>query len=178
MLLLSHGKMHYFGPVSSVTEHYESLGYQVPVHVNPAEYLLEMVNTDFASDRAAAVQGLGEMHRAWMESRRAKELAAAVADVEEKGSGNVELEAAEKKPSMLRVVLTLLHRSFVKSYRDVVVYGVRLAMYTGRGSTSCLVGVSLTHGFATGLAIMMGTVWLRLDTTQESIIPLTNAIFL
>jgi len=29
----------------------------------------------------------------------------------------------------------------------------------------------------TGLAIMMGTVWLRLDATQESIIPFINAIF-
>lgn len=28
-----------------------------------------------------------------------------------------------------------------------------------------------------GLAIMMGTVWLRLDASQESIIPLINAIF-
>ncbi|KXX80484.1 ABC transporter G family member 15 [Madurella mycetomatis] len=158
VMLLSHGKMHYFGPVSSVTEHYESLGYQVPIHVNPAEFLLEMVNTDFAPDRAAAVQRLEEMHRSWMESRRAKELAAAVANAEEKWPGDIELEGAEKKPGTLSVVMTLLHRSFVKSYRDVVVYGVRLAMYTG-------------------LAIMMGTVWLRLDTTQESIIPLTNAIF-
>ncbi|GAB1320197.1 hypothetical protein MFIFM68171_10407 [Madurella fahalii] len=158
VMLLSQGKMHYFGPVSAVTEHYEGLGYQVPVHVNPAEFLLELVNTDFASDRASAVQRLQEMHRAWAGSRRAKELAAAVADSQEKRSEDVQLEAAEKKPNMLSVVLTLLHRSFVKSYRDVVVYGVRLAMYTG-------------------LAIMMGTVWLRLDATQESIIPLTNAIF-
>jgi hypothetical protein len=30
---------------------------------------------------------------------------------------------------------------------------------------------------ATGLAIMIGTVWLRLDATQESIIPFINAIF-
>ncbi|KAL1844843.1 hypothetical protein VTK73DRAFT_1685 [Phialemonium thermophilum] len=29
----------------------------------------------------------------------------------------------------------------------------------------------------TGLAVMMGTVWLRLSTSQSSIIPLTNAIF-
>jgi len=56
------------------------------------------------------------------------------------------------------IPITLLHRSFIKSYRDVVAYGIRIAMYTG-------------------LAIMMGTVWLRLDTNQTSIQPLINAIF-
>ena len=53
--------------------------------------------------------------------------------------------------------MTLVHRSFVKSYRDVVAYGIRIAMYTG-------------------LAIMMGTVWLRLHTEQADIQPFINAI--
>ncbi|KAK4149738.1 ABC transporter G family member 15 [Chaetomidium leptoderma] len=158
LLLMSHGKTHYFGPVTGVAAHYESLGCRMPVHVNPAEFMLEMVNTDFAQDRESAVQRLAEMQHAWTRSRGAQELAAAVAVVEEKGSGVGHLEVVEQKPSLPRVVLTLLHRSFIKSYRDVVVYGIRLAMYTG-------------------LAIMIGTVWLRLDAAQESIIPFINAIF-
>ena len=56
------------------------------------------------------------------------------------------------------VLMTLVHRAFVKSYRDVVAYGIRIAMYTG-------------------LAIMMGTVWLRLHTEQDDIQPFINAIF-
>ena len=53
---------------------------------------------------------------------------------------------------------TLMHRSFIKSYRDIVAYGIRIAMYLG-------------------LAIMMGTVWLRLSPTQSNIQAFTNAIF-
>lgn len=56
------------------------------------------------------------------------------------------------------IVFTLIHRSFIKSYRDIVAYGLRIAMYLG-------------------LAIMMGTVWLRLSASQSNIQSFTNAIF-
>ena len=159
LLLLSSGKPHYFGPVSAVNAHYQGLGHHVPQFVNPAEFLLELVNIDFARRRDAAARGLDEMQQAWSTSAQAAELSAAVAEAERLGAGRgeVDFEAAERRPGMPSLVATLLHRSFVKSYRDVVAYGIRLAMYTG-------------------LAIMMGTVWLRLSTDQASIIPLTNAI--
>jgi len=142
-----------------VVLHYESLGHQIPTQVNPAEFLLEIVNTDFAKNRKLATVSLDEMQQAWIASDRAKQLSMMIAKTEQKGNTNeITLEAAEKKPSIPSLVVTLLHRSFIKSYRDVVAYGIRLAMYTG-------------------LAIMMGTVWLRLAEDQSSIIPLTNAIF-
>ncbi|KAL2140645.1 hypothetical protein VTI28DRAFT_3541 [Corynascus sepedonium] len=160
LLLMSRGKTHYFGPTGAVAAYYASIGHSLPVHVNPAEFLLEMVNTDFEEDQEAATQRLDKLQHAWATSSGARELSGALAAAQEKGSGgaSIELDAIERGPGLLRVVLTLMHRSFVKSYRDVVVYGVRLAMYTG-------------------LAIMIGTVWLRLDATQESIIPFMNAIF-
>lgn len=65
--------------------------------------------------------------------------------------------ADKRKPNFLSIVLTLLHRSFIKSHRDVIAYGVRMGMYLG-------------------LAIMMGTVWVRLKTEQEYIQPFINAI--
>lgn len=55
------------------------------------------------------------------------------------------------------IALTLIHRSLVKSYRDIIVYGIRIAMYIG-------------------LAIMMGTVWLRLSPEGGNIQAYTNAI--
>jgi hypothetical protein len=144
LLLLSYGKPHYFGPVSAVTSHFESLGHKVPLHVNPAEFLLELVNVDFASHRKSALERLDEIQRAWGPSACAEQLSAAIADAEKRASSGAGAgagadggvfalaEAAEKKPSMPSLILTLLHRSFIKSYRDVVVYGIRLAMYLGR----------------------------------------------
>lgn len=137
--------------------HYVEAGLEVPQYVNPAEFLLELVNIDFAHDKEAARRRLLSLQAAWQTSRRANEASAAIMAAEQAG-GHFDIESAEKKPSMPSLTLTLLHRSFIKSYRDVVAYGIRLAMYLG-------------------LAIMMGTVWVRLDPDQQSIQPLINAIF-
>lgn len=157
LLLLSAGKTHYFGPINGVTEYYAEAGSAVPQYVNPAEHLLELVNIDFSQDKAAAAQRLDKMQAAWQSSRQASDVSLSISTAESAG-GQFSLETVDKRPSMPSLTLTLLHRSFVKSYRDVVAYGIRLAMYLG-------------------LAIMMGTVWLRLDPDQRSIQPLTNAIF-
>ncbi|KAJ4162674.1 hypothetical protein NW754_014093 [Fusarium falciforme] len=157
LLLLSGGKTHYFGPVADVATYYAEAGAALPQYVNPAEHLLELVNIDFAQDREEAARKLDKLQVAWQSSRQAIELSNAIAAAESAG-GNLSIEAVEKRPSMPSLTLTLLHRSFVKSYRDVVAYGIRLAMYLG-------------------LAIMMGTVWVRLDPDQESIQPFINALF-
>jgi hypothetical protein len=44
------------------------------------------------------------------------------------------------------LIVALIYRAFIKSYRDVVAYAIRVIMYLG-------------------LAIMMGTVWLRLGSS-------------
>lgn len=157
LLLLSGGRTHYFGPVADVATYYAEAGAALPHHVNPAEHLLELVNIDFAQDREEAARRLDKLQGAWQSSRQASELSSTIAAAESAG-GDLSIEAVEKRPSMPSLTLTLLHRSFVKSYRDVVAYGIRLAMYLG-------------------LAIMMGTVWVRLDPDQESIQPLINALF-
>ncbi|RSL60850.1 hypothetical protein BHE90_007676 [Fusarium euwallaceae] len=157
LLLLSGGKTHYFGPVADVATYYAEAGAALPQYVNPAEHLLELVNIDFAHDREEAARKLDKLQAAWQSSRQASELSNIISAAEAAG-GNLSIEAVEKRPSMPSLTLTLLHRSFVKSYRDVVAYGIRIAMYLG-------------------LAIMMGTVWVRLDADQESIQPFINALF-
>jgi ABC-type multidrug transport system ATPase subunit/ABC-type multidrug transport system permease subunit len=157
LLLLSGGKTHYFGAVDGVATYYAESGFPLPQYVNPAEHLLEMVNIDFAQNRDAASQNLETLQTFWQNSRQASQINNAIKTAESSG-GDWGVEGIEKRPSMPSLTLTLLHRSFIKSYRDVVVYGIRLAMYLG-------------------LAIMMGTVWVRLDPAQESIQPFINAIF-
>ncbi|KAF4626159.1 hypothetical protein G7Y89_g12004 [Cudoniella acicularis] len=156
LLLLSGGKPHYFGSVEGVEGHFGSLGYPMPIHTNPAEFILELMNIDFASHSAAAEARLDEIQQGWVESTGAKQLTGEM----DAASKDVEPLPVTKpsKRSFFIVLMTLVHRSFIKSYRDVVAYGIRIAMYMG-------------------LAIMMGLVWLRLKTNQEDIIPLTNAIF-
>ncbi len=136
VLLLSGGKSQFFGPVSDVNSYYESLGYQLPLHTNPAEFILELVNIDFASDREAAAQRLLSMGQAWSDSQQNATLASDIADISARPPARVDEEhEATRKPNLASLVITLLHRSFVKSYRDVVAYGIRLAMYLGRLKT-------------------------------------------
>lgn len=37
------------------------------------------------------------------------------------------------RPGIPRITMSLLHRLFIKSYRDVVAYGIRIVMYLGTG---------------------------------------------
>ncbi|KAK9774314.1 putative P-loop containing nucleoside triphosphate hydrolase protein [Seiridium cardinale] len=161
LLLLSQGKTHYFGPIPQLTEHYAQAGQAIPLHTNAAEWLLELVNIDFASDRSSAQTKVDFLQNCWERSALRAATSNEIATAEYQGNnsnGQFLKESIRQKPSSPSVIFTLLHRSFIKSYRDVVAYGIRVAMYFG-------------------LAVMMGTVWLRLSTDQSSIIPITNGLF-
>ena len=128
----------------------------MPLYVNPAEFLLHITSIDFAHDGIETQARVEKLHSDWSESSRQKEMIEMIEQSShEKG---VQIEGTVSRSSSLNVTWALLYRSFIKSYRDVVAYGIRFVMYIG-------------------LAIMMGTVWLRLPTTQSSIGPFTNAIF-
>lgn len=156
LLLLSGGKPFYFGTVEGVESHFQSLDFPMPYHTNPAEFILDLMNIDFASNQEAAKQRLHGMQLGWTRSHKARDIKAQIHAT----SSLVEppTDTKQLSRSFFTVVMTLVHRSFIKSYRDVVAYGIRIAMYVG-------------------LAIMMGTVWLRLETKQSDIQPFINAIF-
>jgi len=159
-MLLSGGKTCYFGPAAGAKPYFDSIGHIMPIQINPAEFLLDLVNVDFSLDQTTANADLHKIHRAWLQSNEAvalrRQLDAGVHH--DGGDGEKMLRHTElSRSSKMLVPLTLLHRSWIKSYRDVIAYGVRIAMYT------CL-------------AIMMGTVWLRLSHKQEDIQPYINAI--
>ena len=151
LLLLSQGRTCYFGTVNNLTPYFESIEFPIPPLTNPAEYLLEITNTDFSQDRNRAQLHLERIHSSWEKKKPSIE-----PKTDEAQRTNVFEDHVV--PNGLSVTFTLLSRMFIKSYRDVVAYGIRIAMYVG-------------------LAIMMGTVWLRLPTTQDSIQPFINAIF-
>ncbi len=128
----------------------------MPLHMNPAEYLLELVNVDFASDQIRA-ERLARITNLWLNPSRRPRVAQNV-DVSFDSSAQTVSLVPLTKRSQLLIPVTLLHRNWIKSYRDVLTYGIRIAMYLG-------------------LALMMGTVWLRLQSGQEYIQPFINAIF-
>jgi hypothetical protein len=128
----------------------------MPLYTNPAEYVIQLVNTDFSRDHAKSTQQLAHLHNAWLTSSAATTLPTPATT--SATTSTLLPTNTNDSANPLLIPLTLIHRSFIKSYRDVVAYGIRIAMYIG-------------------LAIMMGTVWLRLSPTQANIQSFTNAIF-
>ncbi|KAL4791564.1 P-loop containing nucleoside triphosphate hydrolase protein [Aspergillus venezuelensis] len=157
LLLLSGGKTCYYGPVREVPSYFDRIGYPVPSHTNPAEYILDIVSSDFATEKSSAQDDVEKIQSAWAQSSESARLARQSSQLADKGSETV-MSDEISRPGLLSITLSLLHRLFIKSYRDIVAYGIRIVMYMG-------------------LAIMMGTVWLRLKTEQEHIQPFINAIF-
>ncbi|CAG8978076.1 hypothetical protein HYALB_00000748 [Hymenoscyphus albidus] len=156
LLLLSKGRSHYFGPVQDIESHFKANGFPLPMHMNPAEFLLELMNTDFSTHYEAAESRLQTIHEGWTQSTLHSAMSSQITAATHSPKP---LPLTKPSPrSFFVVLLALVHRSFVKSYRDVVAYGIRIAMYFG-------------------LALMMGLVWLRMKDDQSSIQPLINAIF-
>ncbi len=143
--------------------YFGALGYQMPVEINPSEYLLDLINTDFVRSGYDSKARMEHIHRAWecsQQSLAIKEEIQTVlshADARQKHDSSTS-KSLNQGQNAFTIPLVLLHRSWIKSYRDVVAYGIRIFMYLG-------------------LAILMGTVFLRLSTDQASIQPFINAIF-
>ncbi|KAJ5662792.1 hypothetical protein N7462_011718 [Penicillium macrosclerotiorum] len=160
LLLLSAGRTCYFGPVANVDNYFQQIGHPIPGYTNPAEFLLDIVSSDFGGGKDSALERVQRIQNAWVKSTEAVVLSRQVSErarlIEKEGDRSVGEDMA--RPGAITITAALLHRSFIKSYRDVVAYGIRIVMYLG-------------------LAIMMGTVWLRLHPSQDYIQPFINAIF-
>ncbi|KEY64170.1 hypothetical protein S7711_03464 [Stachybotrys chartarum IBT 7711] len=157
LCLLSGGRTCYFGPVSDATAYFGRIGYAIPPETNSAEFFLDLINTDLDKD-GAIVRRTEDICQAWAASGNHDRLQQLIKKTRESSSADEILQNKADRPSPWMVPAVLLHRSWIKSYRDVMAYGIRIAMYLG-------------------LAILMGTVFLRFNADQKYVQPYINAIF-
>ncbi|KAJ2080619.1 hypothetical protein H4R24_002940 [Coemansia sp. RSA 988] len=54
VILLSQGRIVYFGPTSDSIRYFESIGYQCPMHENPADFFIDLMTLDYRSDETLA----------------------------------------------------------------------------------------------------------------------------
>ena len=133
LLLLSAGKTCYYGPIHQIGPYFDAIGFPIPLHFNPAEFLLDLINVDFAEDTITAGSRLSQIHSAWSSSVEKASLIPRERKSKEPEQQVLRL-GTQSGPTRILIPFTLLHRNFIKSYRDVVTYGIRLAMYLGRYS--------------------------------------------
>ncbi|KAL7941271.1 P-loop containing nucleoside triphosphate hydrolase protein [Trichoderma barbatum] len=155
LYLLSGGQTCYFGPVSEATAYFASIGYTIPPETNSADFFLDLINTDLDKDGDIR-RRTDDICQGWTTSTDYKSLDIAIQKSMEETSSYSDLKI--QHPESWQTPMILIHRSWIKSHRDVMAYGIRVAMYLG-------------------LAVLMGTVFLRFKTEQSYIQPLINAIF-
>lgn len=147
--------------MSESTAYFGRIGYQIPLETNPAEFFLDLINTDL--DRDGDIRRrTDEICQSWTSSEHHSRLGQTIQKLGEaspaNGGSNSTSHTKVERPSPWTIPTVLIHRSYIKSYRDVFAYGIRVAMYLG-------------------LAILMGTVFLRFGSDQRYVQPYINAIF-
>ena len=161
LLLLSQGRTCYFGAVKRLPGYFEGL-VPLPLRMNPAEFLLDVVNVDFrdndtntlaATNSEKSVPEIDVVFDYWSKSQYRATLQKQLATPH----AAAKIEAPSRRWHFDSTIV-LLHRNWIKSYRDFLAYGTRIFMYAG-------------------LAILMGTVWLRLPYEQASISPFITGLF-
>lgn len=169
VLLLSRGKQLYFGPSKGIEQYFSKTDFPVPTAYNPADHILDISNIDFHKDSETGMAHITKLSDIWTHSEEAVDMNAellALQRASDKSSSALNSNSSDRsskahthaKPSTLQCTVILLNRSGLKAIRDPLAYGVRLIMYLG-------------------LAIMMGTVWLRLSPTQNHIKEYITALF-
>lgn len=153
---MSGGRTCYFGPVSKATRYFGRIGYPIPPETNSAEFFLDLINTDLDKN-GEIVHRTDDICKSWDTAEDRTRLSQAIQKSGEASADSMSHYVVDR-PSKLTVPVVLLHRSWIKSYRDIMAYGIRIAMYLG-------------------LAILMGTVFLRFHTEQKYVQPYINAIF-
>jgi ABC-type multidrug transport system ATPase subunit len=122
--LLAKGHMCYGGPRRDIASYFHSLGYDLPEATNPAEWILELVDTDFARNKDTSSARLDNIIQGW-ETTGAKPTSRSFLN----SSQSVRTRATRRETTYT-APLHLLHRNWIKSYRDILPYWVRVAMYT------------------------------------------------
>lgn len=155
LLVLSQGSTVYNGLASDIEPYFSSCGFPLPLHTNPAEFIMTLVNVDFIQRSFDGDTPADVVLSSDARLRQEHAILQNIGRFDEKGH---ELVVAGGGSSYLSILAALVGRALIKSYRDIIAYGIRIAMYTA-------------------LAIMMGTIWLRLSPVQAHIQSFINAIF-
>jgi ABC-type multidrug transport system ATPase subunit len=85
LLLLSAGKIMYFGPAAQAVQYFATMGYPCPEHFNPADFFLDLlsVNVKSAALEKESSHRIDALGRAWADPQNAAKPAPSTAPVEE-----------------------------------------------------------------------------------------------
>lgn len=112
VLLLTQGQTVYYGPPGNSVRYFRSLGSPPPPMMSPAEYMLELTNTDFDRRRSIITAGflLETLLQGWSMSIERKLLEDQIVAREAKEDWPLEFASSRSSRNMLMQSFILLHR--------------------------------------------------------------------
>lgn len=122
VVVLSAGQTVYCGPRREMIAHFAARGYDCPQYMNPAEYFLSLVNTDF--DNHADVHTLVHLYA---QSESYKELSSIIESDRNTLQQLPDME--QSSPSSMRQFGVLMYRNTLNNIRNPGIYWIRLFMY-------------------------------------------------
>lgn len=171
LLLLANGRIMYNGPsgqsnrsvsrnvllmliscrrfADRLDEYLERLNHPVPLHSNPSDHAIRIVNTEFfdtAASPLSAAQHIESMAQTWR-------TLAPEFTVHDTACTSTEILSRISTSPVLDVLHTtsiLMERNLKNYARNLLAFGVRFAMYLGMG-------------------LLLALVWIRLGTSSEKI---------
>ena len=114
LMILSRGRTAYAGDVNDSVDYFQSIGYPVPPATNPAEYYLDLVNSDF-SDEAAVASILDAWEEKGPNSASSHHKVGFDSDGQE-GVTNI------KRGNLAKEMLIMFRRHLTMVYRDPILY--------------------------------------------------------
>lgn len=170
-LLLSEGNQLWYGPHKQALKFFTTAGLPLGNHVNPADVYLEAVNVSFGESTIEGLPPLTDLIDTWDKSDHKKNLISNVEARESKATGYMATEPTytgkcakwcthkyKYNTSFWYQTLILCKRFFWTWLRDPGVFWARLIMYSM-------------------IAFMMGTEYLRMELTQDTIQDRNSILF-
>lgn len=148
VLIMAKGQTVFFGPRSDALSYFEGIGRPVPLHSNPSDVYLQMTNTDFLADKVAGNKEVSDLITSFANSKNAEAIRQDVDAIKQEKTDFLESHGYHN--SFFYQTGVLMHRAFLNATKNPLSYWVRVAMYLG-------------------LAILMGTTWLKLGFEQSNV---------
>ena len=156
LLIIANGQTVYFGEREAAIQHFADLGQPIPNHANPCDVYLRLTNTDFLEDKTNGEERVAQLIKGFNESVRSSII---LKDIEISKTLKEDLVSNYGYTNSFAYQTgILMNRAFLNAAKNPLSYWVRVAMYLG-------------------LAILMGTTWLRLGYDQADVVNRMIAIY-
>ncbi|CAG8435922.1 8602_t:CDS:2 [Ambispora gerdemannii] len=156
LCILGRGRTLYLGGREEAIRYFENLGHKVPNNSNPADHFLDLINSDFLTDKADAEKYLSEFVNGFEGSEAYEVMKSEINNLIEKHKGDRDTRKISSKTteryqqSFMRQTYILIIRCFKNALRNILLFWSRVILYV------CL-------------GLLMGTAWWKVGFHQTSI---------